>query len=412
MIIRKVLKTALWATAVSLLVSAPVYSAAKKPKKGAVTDNAYKGKGGETKEVTVEGMADIGKAGEQEAFDRALQHAMRKAVEQVLGSMVKSSTLVNNGALIEDKIYSKSAGFVQKYTLLDDSRKGNTKLCKIQAWVVLGDVKQDAMALGLLQDRVGRPKVMITVNDPSLVTKEPMGIMRTLLQSKMIEKEFQFVDEEQMKKVLAARNLTLAKLAGKNAAGDFAAAALDAGAQILITGNVAASEQSLEGLDLPPNYKSAGVTMSLNVLYAADASILASESKTGKGAGLDLEGAQKVAIGRAMTNKGGLADSLIDKIIKQWDNMVNNGFEYTVIIVGVSEDEADGIKDALEKSTEGVKKVFDKGYESGSKRIEFTVRYTGMMTQLRKAMRDKEKFKVSLETQTQDSRSVTFKKGG
>jgi hypothetical protein len=412
MIIRKILRIALWATAFSLLVSAPAYSAAKKPKKGQVTDNAYKGKGGDTKEVTVEGMADIGKAGEQEAFDRALQHAMRKAVEQVLGSMVKSSTLVNNGALIEDKIYSKSSGFVQKYTLLDDSRKGNTKLCKIQAWVVLGDVKNDAMALGLLQDRVGRPKVMITVNDPSLVTKQPMGIMRVLLQSKMMEKEFQFVDEEQMNKVLAARGLSLSKLVGKNTGADFAAAALDAGAQILITGNVASSEQSLEGLDLPPNYKSAGVTISLNVLYAADASILASESKTGKGAGLDLEGAQKVALGRAMTNKGAVADVLIDKVIKKWDDMVNNGFEYTVIIVGVSADEADDIKDGLEKSVEGVKKVFDKGYEAGSKRIELSVRYTGMVPALAKAMRDKEKMKVSLETQSRDSRSITFKKGG
>lgn len=411
----EVMKKSLLALGALLFLSATLVAAPAKKlaplKKGPQNNTEYTKAGGETKDVTVEGVSEIGPSGEQDAENRALQQAMRKAVEMVLGAMVKSSTLVNNGAVVEDKIYSKASGFVQKYDILDVRKQGSSKYVKIKASVVLGDVKNDAMALGLLQDRVGRPVVMITIDDPSLETGAPMGIMNALMQSKMMEKQFQFVDREQMEKVLAKRNLTMAKLSGVSA-GDLASAALDAGAQILVTGKVVSSPQNIANIEgIPANFKSCSVTLSLSVIYAADASVLASTSKEAKGAGLSLEVAQKTALGKTVTNKGAVADELIDKVIKKWDDMVNNGFEYTVTVAGISEDEADDIQSNLEKNVEGIKKVFSKGYSVEGKSAELTIRYTGLINELAKFLRNKEKIGVKLETVSRDSRTIVMKKG-
>lgn len=403
-------KVGLTLVSLTFLVAGTLVAAPSKLKVGeGIANGDYKKPGGETKAVTVEGMAEITASGEQDADGRALQKAMRNAVESVLGAMVQSTTLVNNGALVEDKIYSKASGFVQKYDVLETSRKGNTRYVKIKAYVVLGDVKQDAMALGLLQDRVGRPMVMIIVDDPSLETGAPMGIMNALLQDKMMEKQFQFVDKDQMEKVLAKRNLTLAKAGGVKVE-ELASAALDAGAQILVSGKVVSSAQNLAGMEgmIPANFKSCSVTLSLSVLYAADARVLASASKEAKGAGLSLEVAQKTALGKAVTNKGAVADELIDKVIKQWDNMVNNGFEYTLIVSGISADDADDLQGALEKNVEGIKKVFSKGFEGD--KSEYTIRYTGMINDLAKFLRNKEKMPFKLETVSRDSRTIIMKK--
>lgn len=377
-------------------------ASASKKASGPQNNPNYKGKGGPTTNVTVTGMAQITSSGEQDAFNKAIQQAQRNAVEKVLGSMVKSSTLVKDGALIEDKIYSKSSGFVQKYELLSEKKSDGTKIVEIKADVVLGDVKDDAMALGLLNDRVNRPKLIVLVDEKSLADGSSMSIARSTLQQIMMDSQFEFVEDAQLQKVLAAKNLQVSKLTGAKAE-DIAAVAVDAGAQIILRGTLNSSKQNLSGIQGMENWSSVDSSLTLDAIYAADASIIASTTGKAKGANISLEGAQKVAIEKAAK---GAANDITGKIIKKWDDFVNNGFEYEVVVAGVDFNSSSEIQSCLEKNIEGVKKVFDKGFSDASKSQTFLVRYNGMPRELARAMIASGKITVPLKIDSVTSKSI------
>ncbi|MBL8992343.1 MAG: hypothetical protein JNM63_03330, partial [Spirochaetia bacterium] len=295
-----------------LATSVFYWSCASSAKKASGPQNNpnYKGKGGPTTNVIVQGKAQITSSGEQDAFNKAVQHAQRAAVEKVLGAMVQSSTLVKNSVLVEDKIYSKASGFVQKYEIVSEKKDGDTKIVEINATVVLADVKDDAMALGLLQDRVNRPKLIVLVDEKSLADGGSMSIARSTLQQIMMDKQFEFVEEAQLQKVLTAKNIQVSKLTGVKPE-DIAAVAVDAGAQVILRGMLNSSKQNLKGIEGMENWSSVDSSLTLDAIYAADASIIASSTGKAKGANISLEGAQKVAIEKAAKSA---ASDIVDKI--------------------------------------------------------------------------------------------------
>jgi hypothetical protein len=367
-----------------------------------VNNAAYVGDGGDTEIVVVKGIAQITSKGEQDAYDRAVAHAMREAVSKVLGTMVRSETLVENAKLVSDSIMSKSSGFVQRYTVLNDTKQGSTKIVEVKAWVVLGDVKKDAMALGLIQDRVGRPMVMVLVNEKSLSTKKQTDHSKNALQRKLMEKEFQFVDQGQLQKVLAARNIQVSKLVGVSK-DDLAKIAVDAGAQILLKGTVNSSVQSVSSL--PADWKSVRSVINIDVVYAGDASIIASSSANMAGVGISLDAAQTTSITKGIDS---ISKDLINKILKKWDNMVNNGFEYTLVIAGVEFADAGAIKSSLEKKVEGVKKVFQKGFNNNT--LELLVRFSGNTGDLASMITAEGKMSVPLAVKSVNTKSITLVK--
>ena len=56
-----------------------------------------------------------------ETKDEATKRALRIAVEQGVGVLVSSETLVENNQLINDKIYTAVAGYVSTYDVLEDN---------------------------------------------------------------------------------------------------------------------------------------------------------------------------------------------------------------------------------------------------------------------------------------------------
>ncbi|HBE04166.1 MAG: hypothetical protein A2096_08130 [Spirochaetes bacterium GWF1_41_5] len=401
------LKSIVLLLTISISLSSLTFAAKKyESKTGESKDNpAYTGKGGETSVVTVKGISQIQKAGEQDAFDRAKEHALRLAVEQVLGTMITSETKVQNSTLIEDNIMAKSAGFVNKYEVISDSRDGNTKIVELKAWVVLTDVKNSAQALGLLQKRMGRPRVLVLINEKSMAGT-PLNTVKTTLHTLLSAKEFTFVDEAQLNKVLAARKLDLNLVSGADA-NALAEIAVDAGAQIIMKGQANAAE-----LDLSKNqytagtaFKTVAVSLSIDVINAADATVLASGTVNARKPDIAAEG----SLLKGLQETGKLAaDDLLDKIVKKWDDMLNNGIEYDVTISGVTFQEARAIKGDFSKNIEGVKDVADKGFANNVQK--FIVKYTGMAGDLAGLLTEPGKSSVKLDMVKYDSKSVMLSK--
>jgi len=76
--------------------------------------------------VRATGVATINNGVVDIARDKAIENALRSAVEEKIGVMIKSYTEVENYELKMDQILSESKGFVNSYRIVSEGREGNT----------------------------------------------------------------------------------------------------------------------------------------------------------------------------------------------------------------------------------------------------------------------------------------------
>jgi len=118
--------------------------------------------------TTAEGVGVIVDGNTALARDQAIKDALRIAVEQAVGTMVASETLVQNYEVLRDQIYSKTKGYIQNYKVIDEKTEDTLFRVTIQAIVAQGNLKNDLMALDLLMARKNMPRVMIMVAEQNV----------------------------------------------------------------------------------------------------------------------------------------------------------------------------------------------------------------------------------------------------
>ena len=92
--------------------------------------------------------------GEGRTRQEAINNGIRIAVEQALGTMVKSDTQVTDGKLVWDRIASASAGYVKNYNVLAEGKDPVTDVYKVKLAVNVDDYKLK----GALDDFKNDPK--------------------------------------------------------------------------------------------------------------------------------------------------------------------------------------------------------------------------------------------------------------
>lgn len=351
--------------------------------------------------IVVEGRSQIFASGEQAAFESALNHALRNAVEIVLGSMVDNRTLVNNGVLIEDKIYSRSYGFVKTYEILSENKKADTLFLKVRATVVIGDVRDYAMALGILQDRAQRPIIAVLVDEN--IDGQFTSYFKTALEEKLINKQFEIVHQEQMSVVLKKINSSLEEISRDSK--PEIEAGIESGAQIIIRGKVDAVKNDLSKNPLfkDKNLKSINVSVEVEGYNLGDARLLSVRQMRDNGIGLDETTALKNGLEKIVDKLG---DKLIDDLIKKWDLHINNGFEYTVVISGVEYKDTTFIRSQIPRRLQGIKAVFDRGYDKNL--MNLLIRFQGPAEELVRSLLVKLKPEIDLELKSYDQSKVIF----
>ena len=91
-------------------------------------------------EVLVEGHGD--------SHEAALHDALRQAVEQAVGTLVDSQTLVQNYMVLRDEVYTKSQGFVRDYSIISEKQLHDESV--IQARVTV-DTQPNSSLMSKLQ---------------------------------------------------------------------------------------------------------------------------------------------------------------------------------------------------------------------------------------------------------------------
>jgi len=177
----------------------------------------------DSKEVVAKGLGAILAGDEVKAREDAINSALRNAVEQVVGTMVESNVLVENYQTVEDKIYTRTQGYVQKYDVISSSKQFDNALeVTIRAVVKVSDLQSDLEAIGVLLGRKGKPRTMVMIEERNIAEHYyqwgmDMNSTETAIMDEMMNYGFPFVDAAQSR-VSIANDVVTSALSGDAAA--------------------------------------------------------------------------------------------------------------------------------------------------------------------------------------------------
>lgn len=126
-------------------------------------------------QVTADGIAAIMRNDVGAAKDKAVQNAQRNAVEQVVGTLVDSETLVQNNMLINDKIYTQTAGYVCGYKIISERSDNNNYYVTISACVEQGNLENNLLALNICIRKMGDPRTILMIGEQNVNSQKPQG---------------------------------------------------------------------------------------------------------------------------------------------------------------------------------------------------------------------------------------------
>ncbi len=120
------------------------------------------------KTVTVTGEGVIFNNDQVTAKDKAIDSALRRAVEQAVGTFVKSTTLVENYVTVEDRILAQARGFVKEWKILSEKVEGNVVSVKVQAVVAATKLKNSLDAIQWAVAQKEYPRVMLMIAEQNV----------------------------------------------------------------------------------------------------------------------------------------------------------------------------------------------------------------------------------------------------
>ncbi len=334
----------------------------------------------ESATVTVEGLAQIVDGNTLSAREAALRDAMRKAVETGLGTLMESRTMVENFELKKDEIYSRASGYVSTYEVLEEKKQIDMYWMKVRAVVNQQKLGDDARALGLLQELVGKPKMMIMVDeywwdgsrakDQQEAVDDPASAAR--IAERFLGRGFALVDAETVKKLRSSEMQTMDDLMNNGEAIIRLAqqAAAEYGAEVLILGTCKAEPANLVG-----GKYTATATFTAKIVDASTGALMGTKQYSQSGVGISPEQARSESGARA---GDGVSQTLIDQVLQYWQDKANNGMDYIIKLYNVDSFVQQGMKFITGlKGIGGVTHAKKRSWDEKLHRLEIDLTYKG-----------------------------------
>ena len=313
--------------------------------------------------VTAEGIAYFTGNDMAAARAKALDQALRTAVEQQVGVLITSQTVVDNYALVSDKILNQSQGYIESYKIVNQGVRGAGEyVVTISAVVKKGKLTSTLENLGLLQALKEKPKLVVLIDEKNMGPGRGFGDVaeaETTLVQAFLAKGFHVVDPETLRKSIN-RESALRAIAGDDKAA--AAIAQRHGAQIAVMGKARASAgPRIRGT----NMRSIQAVVTARVVETDSAKIIATGSANAAKPHIHPVTGGSLALERASKK---LAQKLIKDITTQWQKDVyGSSRELVLSITGLSSYlDLDEIMTFLENQVQGVKAVHQRSFAAGA----------------------------------------------
>jgi len=337
-------------------------------------------------EITVVGTGAILANDQAAARDKAIDDAMRKAVQQALGTNIKSETLVENYQMVEDRILAWSSGYVTKYDILREGRgQYDTYEVQMRALVNLSDLKNDDQALAELLQKEN-PRVLVMIAEQNIGDTDRFHYFEvdmTSAETAVIEqfrvKGFEVVDSGQAKDN-QNRDAILSAIEGD--AKKAAAIAAAQHAELIVTGKAVATVAT--GINLG-GMKSCQANITARVVRAGDARIVATASEHAAYPHIDELTGGTLAIEKAAKKAG---ETLIAKVVAEAQKNFYNENSVTVRVQGYKNyAELQQFTMAIKNYIRGLKNVYERGSAAGYATLD--VKILGTAQQLAREFANK-----------------------
>ena len=323
------------------------------------------------------------------ARDRAIDDALRKAVETTLGTYIDAQTTVENFMVVEDRILNWSRGYVSSYQIVSESA-ASPDLYEVAIDAVVEEtlLARDADAVRNLIQRMGYPRLMIVIDEKNIADPPDryhyfsvdITAAETAMNSRFMEKGFKVVDPAQVRRI-RERDSVLAAIQGDAAATRTLANRLDA--EVIITGTAAAKTAS--GFNLA-GMKSCQANITARAVDADVGTMLASGQKHAAFPHIDEVTGGTMAIEKAA---GALADELIDRILQKWRARFYELNEVVLLVTGLSSyAQASRLAGDLNYLGRGVKNVIQRSVTGET--AEFALQLSGTAAQLARELDERQ----------------------
>ena len=334
-----------------------------------------------SRDVQIIGVGTVFNNDVAAARDRALDDALRKAVEQTMGTFIDATTKVENYMVVEDRILNWSRGYVSNYQILSEFKKSPELYeVQIQATVDMSNLQKDSQAVVNLIHNFGNPRIMILIDEQNIgesfnryhYFNVNMTASETAIMNKFLEKNFQVVDPGTVRQN-KERDAIIAAINGDSKAAALIATKLDA--EVVITGKAMAKVAS--GINLA-GMKSCQANLTARVIDADVGNVLATSSKHAAYPHIDEVSGGTLAIEKAANMVG---DELIGKILENWQKRFYQLNTVKLTVTGLENyTQASNFKNALQYTSRGIKNVFQRNLAGGM--AEFDVQLSGNAEQL------------------------------
>ena len=320
--------------------------------------------------VETEGVARMLDNNSAMARDNAIVDAQRKAVEQAVGVLMSSESVVQNYEIVSDRILTQSAGYITSYDVLDEKHDDKEYRVTIRAVIGMGALENDVQAIRHLIQQKGNPRMMFLVSEELVglktagVASADMAQAEVTLQQAFLNNGFEVVDAATI-----AHNVNREQ-AIKAAEGDAAAAAAicqQFSADVVIT---VKSSASAGAKILNSDMKSYQAVVTAKAVRADTAAVIASASKQAKQAHIDDLTGGTAAIEKASAK---LADTLIPGILEQWRQDVQTATTVQLVISNISFAQLKQVKEMLSTNIRGVNAVNQRSFQNKTAVIDVEI---------------------------------------
>lgn len=296
--------------------------------------------------VNARGQAAIVNNDKAMARDKAIEDALRRAVEQVVGTMVTSESRTKDYQLIEDNIYTHSKGYVESYKIISEKVEDNVYIVEVQADVSAGKIEGKLQAIGIAIARKGKPRVMFLISEQNVGQESPsywwgttasvsdIGIVENTMINIFQKNGFTVIDRQAVSGKIKVRDAYRVASLSSDAAKSIAN---QTDAQIVIFGQAIA--KSLGNLPIgtspdSPKYPTASANMSVRALNTDNGEILA--TATGEHV---YPHPSEVSAGNSALRMAAekVAKQLIDGIMEKWNQEISGGQMVSIEITGIED---------------------------------------------------------------------------
>ena len=326
--------------------------------------------------LEVSGYANIVAGRQDLARESALRNALRSAVEQVVGVMIQSESVVDNFALVKDKLATQSAGFIRRYSIIDEKCTGELCSVQVKALVSRSKLEKGLESLGLTLKKMGKPRMVLLLSEQSALQDRPsfwwggdavdLGVAESTFTARFLKQEFNFVDRQSILGNLRER-APASKLAG-NLSNDQALSILAAGeADVAIIGQAFAKAG---GTVAGTSFRPCQGTVSARAVNVDNGELLASCSATATVPHVNAATGGALALEKAA---GECAEKLSRQVVDKWQKRIGGAGMVRLTVSGLEYRELQEFSLQLKERLDQVEEIYERSFGGDKAKMDLEV---------------------------------------